>query len=59
MAKFTSFLLNVAVPGDVVISKTAGTLAGISRVGSPPPPPAGPAITSTFHGDPVKETHFI
>lgn len=39
-------------PGDVEISNTAGTLAGISLVGSPPPPPAGPAITSTFHGDP-------
>lgn len=53
----TSFLLKVAVPGAVDISKTAGTRAGISLVGSPPPPPAGPAITSTVHGDPVTSTH--
>lgn len=49
----TSFLLNVFAPGEVDISKAAGTRAGISLVGSPPPPPAGPAITSTVQGDPA------
>lgn len=55
--KITSFLLNVAEPGVVETSKTAGTRAGINLVGSPPP--AGPAITSTVHGESVIQNTIL